>query len=74
MTSQVGFFDKLTSYFKRKQSLVLEEDVVAKTKECDQLFDTLQLCCKKHGWNDNACQLIAPKYEQCVHTRDELQA
>ena len=50
-----------------------QEDLEKKQARCDELFEELHVCVKRHGWNDNHCQgVIKPKYDRCIVKRDRV--
>ena len=73
--SDIGFKKQLKSFFGlgKPDKLYTEEDYDRKAAKCEDLFEELHDCVKKHGWNDNHCQaVIKPKYDQCIIKRDKI--
>ena len=71
--SNINLRKQVRDYFFFNSKTYTKEDLEAKQARCGELFDDLQDCVRRHGWNDNMCQLVSkPKYERCVVKRDKI--
>ena len=73
--SDVGLRKQFKDWFSftKKEKTYTPDDVFRKTMKCDMLFEDLHECARKHGWNDNHCQVtIKPKYDRCIIKRDKI--
>ena len=61
--------------FPSKEEEITEQEIEAKTNECNEFFDQLHLCVKRHGWNDQYWEKnYMEKYEEWIKERDKMQA
>jgi hypothetical protein len=70
--SNVNLRKQVSDFFfgGKKYGACTQEDIEAKTKKCEELFESLHMCVQKHGWNDNHCQVtVKPKYDRCIIKR-----
>ena len=66
------FKDFFNAKLGREKSYEID-DLKHRVYKCNLLFDELHECVKKHGWNDNHCQVtIRPVYDRCIIKRDKI--